>query len=77
MKQIKYSLFLFTLLIAGSIAYSQRGTVKLEAAYKAAVPLGTFKNITTETSGRGWEASVLYGITDAASVGVQTGFQDF
>jgi hypothetical protein len=77
MKQIKCSSILVTLLLVGSIAYSQRGTVKLEAAYKAAIPLGNFKNITTETSGRGWEAAVLYSITDAASAGLQTGFQDF
>jgi hypothetical protein len=77
MKQIKYSFILFSLLLAGSIAYGQKGTVKLDAAYKAAIPLGNFKNLTTETSGRGWDAAVLYSITDAASVGLQTGFQDF
>jgi hypothetical protein len=77
MKQTTYSIFLFALLLAGSMTFSQKGTVKLDAAYKAAVPLGNFKNLTTETSGRGWEAAILFGVTDAASVGLQTGFQDF
>jgi hypothetical protein len=77
MKQFKYSTLLFTLLFGSAVAYSQKGTVKLDAAYKAAVPLGNFKNLITETSGRGWEAAVLYSVTDAASVGLQTGFQDF
>ncbi len=39
--------------------------------------MGNFKNLTDNTSLNGWEAAVLYGLTDQISVGLQTGFQDF
>jgi hypothetical protein len=67
--------FLSLLLCLG--ASSQQRTVKLDVAYKAAMPLGNFKNLTDKTSLNGWEAAVLYGLTDQISVGLQSGFQDF
>jgi hypothetical protein len=77
MKQIKYSFCFIALLLSGYLASSQKGTTKLDASYKVAVPMGNLRNLISETSGRGWEAAILFGITDAASVGLQAGFQDF
>ena len=76
MRSVKLNL-LFTLCLFCLVASSQQGTVKLNLAYKAAMPLGNFKNIADKVSFNGWEAGLMYGITDQISLGVQTGFQDF
>lgn len=67
--------FLFCLLCFG--AAGQQRILKLEAGYKAAMPMGNFKTITDKTSLNGWEAAFMYGLTDQISVGLQSGFQDF
>ena len=57
--------------------FSQQGAWKLSPGYSVAIPMGGLKNLVDETSTRGWNASVMYGITDKASVGIASGFQDF
>src|SRR5215203_5863636 len=76
MKRIKYNMVLLICLLCLG-ASSQQGTVKLDVNYKAAMPLGNFKNITDKTSLNGWEAALMYSLTNQIAVGMQTGFQDF
>lgn len=76
MKNMKYNLAVAVCLLCLS-AVGQQRMLKLEVAYKAAMPMGNFKTITDKTSLNGWEAAFMYGLTDAISVGVQSGFQDF
>jgi outer membrane protein W len=57
--------------------WSQQGAWKLNPEYSVAIPIGGLKNLTDKTSLRGWNVSAMYGITDQASVGLSTGFQDF
>jgi outer membrane protein W len=76
MKRIKYN-FMFVALLLCLGASSQQRTVRLEVAYKAARPMGDFKNLTDKASLNGWEAAVMYGLTDQLSLGLQAGFQDF
>src|SRR5215218_10477760 len=76
MKTAKYNLAVAICLLCLSVS-SQRGTVKLDVNYSIAQPLGNFKDITDKTSFNGWDAAVMYGITDQVEVGVMTGFQDF
>ena len=73
----KYSMALFALMAVGLTASSQARTLKLDVSYKIAMPMGNFKNLTDKASMIGWEAGLIYNITDQAGVGFQTGFQDF
>lgn len=78
MKRSKINFFLVAALLMTIGAQAQQGTWKLDAAYKAALPLGNFKNsVTDKASYRGWSGAILYGVNDKLSVGVETGFQDF
>ncbi len=77
MKQVKYRLALAGLLLIWLGASSQQRTLKLDVNYKSAMPLGNFRNLTDKPSFNGWEAAIMYGVSNQASVGVQVGFQDF
>jgi opacity protein-like surface antigen len=71
---------IFLTLAAFSVAatsYAQKGLTKLDIGYNIALPQGSFKDIVGNTSYRGFEAAVLYGLNDRFSLGVGTGFQDF
>ena len=57
--------------------FGQQGAWKFNAGYSVAFPTGNLKNLVDETSLRGWSAAVLYGVTEKASVGIASGFQDF
>ena len=70
---IAFALFLFTSFNVSA----QKGVVRLDASYAVGIPMGNFKDIVDVTSGRGWNAAVLYGVSDKFSVGFQTGMQDF
>lgn len=76
MKTLKYSIVFFSCLLCLG-ANSQQRTLKLDVAYKTAMPVGNFRNLTDKASLNGWEAAIMYGLTDLVSVGFQTGFQDF
>lgn len=81
MKQFR----LIALLIGGMVgaallpaaARAQMGAVKLNVNYTVSSPLGDLKDFISNTSYRGWTASVLYGVSDKFSVGLGTGYQDF
>ncbi len=64
--------------IANSARAQQEGTLQLRIDYSAGIPLGSFKSdVVNQTSWRGYNADLLYGITDKWAVGISTGFQDF
>jgi hypothetical protein len=63
--------------LSGGKLWSQEGVFKLDVNYKAAIPLGDFRNVVSNTSGRGWDAAVMYGVSDKVSIGLGTGSQDF
>lgn len=75
----RYKIIIGILLITLSSGklWSQQGAVKLDINYKAAIPLGNLRNVVNNPSGRGWDAAVMYGITDKISIGLGTGSQDF
>lgn len=61
-----------------SAVQAQKGLTKLDLSYNIALPTGDFKNTAvSNTSYRGFQASVLYGINYKLSIGLGTGFQDF
>lgn len=60
-----------------SQSQAQKGFLSLDLNYSAGIPLGDFKSTIDGKSMRGWNASILYGVTDQAYVGLITGFQDF
>ncbi|GAA4745219.1 outer membrane beta-barrel protein [Flavisolibacter ginsenosidimutans] len=64
-------------LFATSLVQAQKGETKLDISYNVAVPAGSFKSLVPSTSYRGFQGSVLYGVSDKLSVGFGTGFQDF
>ena len=71
------------LLAAGLIfsitsAFAQDGKLTFNLNYTINTPVGNFKqSVTGNTSFRGWNANVLYGINDKISVGAQAGFNQF
>lgn len=77
MKALKYNIAFLGLLLLCLNAQGQERTLKLEVGYKAALPLGNFQNLVDKTSLNGWEAAVMYNLTDQAALGFQVGFQDF
>lgn len=77
MKLMKFNIVLFSFLLLGLGAKSQQQTLKLDIAYKVAMPLGNFHDLVNKTSFNGWSAALMYGITDQLSVGLGSGFQDF
>ena len=58
-------------------AQAQKGLAKLDLGYNIALPMGSFKNDVKDASYRGFDAKVLYGVSDKLSIGLGTGFQDF
>ena len=74
---MRYLILIFLMAAGFSQAHAQKGFLSLDLNYSAGLPLGDFKNTIDEHSLRGWNAAVLYGVTDQAYVGLVTGFQDF
>ena len=77
MKKRLNSLLFLMLLFPVSFVYSQQGTLHMNLNISGSAPLGDFKEIIPSASLRGWNAAVLYGITDQISVGLGAGFQDY
>ena len=75
MKKIK---IVIIILLAGVINTSaQRGELRMTAGIAGATPSGDFKNVVDKTSLRGADVTILYGINDKFSAGLNIGFQDF
>lgn len=77
MKLMKLYFSLLTLLLAGSIQAQQKGSAQFTIQYTAGLPTGSFKNNVSETSLRGAQGSILFGLNNQLAVGLGTGFQDF
>ena len=77
MKNIKIIFSLFAFLLSAFMAKAQKGESYFNISYNAACPTGSFKNVVSSNSFRGFNASVLYGASDKLSIGLATGFQDF
>jgi hypothetical protein len=68
--------FVFFLFSAFTLK-AQKGESNITINYNAAFPTGSFKNIVSSSSYRGFNASILHNISDNVAVGLGTGFQDF
>jgi hypothetical protein len=77
MKNSKLFFSLIVFLFSAFVVKAQKGETKFNISYSAALPTGSFKNNVSENSFRGFNASVLHGISDNISIGLATGFQDF
>jgi hypothetical protein len=76
MKSVRI-LMLPLLCMISAMAFAQRGTTKLELNYAVGLPTGSLKQSVSNTSFRGGEASVMYGVSDRLSLGLLVGTQDF
>ena len=76
---MKNSRIIFCILFIAlfSFAEAQKGETKFSIGYNVALPMNDFKNFVSSTSYRGFNASVLHGISDKVSAGLATGFQDY
>ena len=77
MKFTKISLALAVLFMGAAANAQQKGKTVMDLQYNVALPSGSLKKTIDETSLRGAQASILYGISDKLAIGFGTGFQDF
>jgi len=74
---MKISLAVAALCLGMAAQAQQKGKTVMDVQYNVAIPTGSLKETISETSARGVQASILYGVNDKLSVGFGTGFQDF
>jgi hypothetical protein len=74
-RKIFFSFVLFLFFV--STLKAQRGANTFTINYTAAFPTGSFKDIVSKSSFRGFDASFLHGVSEKVSIGLGTGFQDF
>ena len=75
-----FKIFLITILCTGIMlsAFAQQQKLTLNINYAVHMPTGSLKsNLVNKTSFRGWNANLLYGITDKLSAGLEAGFNDY
>lgn len=78
MKQYKIFLFAAVFVLFAASGFAQAGKTTFNLNYSVNAPLGNFKdNVISKTSFRGWNASLLYGISDRISIGLQSGSNYF
>ncbi len=77
MNMIKISFIITTFVLGVAAQAQQKGKTQLDFQYNVALPQGSFKQTISQTSVRGAQASVLYGISNKFAMGFGTGFQDF
>jgi opacity protein-like surface antigen len=77
MRISKISFALAALLIGVAAQAQQKGKTQMDIQYNVALPMGSFKNTISETSARGGQASIMYGLTNQFAIGFGTGYQDF
>lgn len=76
MKNMKI-IFILAFVLLFTTVNAQQGETKLTVSYNVGIPMSDFKNVVSEASYRGFNASVLHGLSDKVSIGLATGFQDF
>ncbi len=78
MKSLTIIAAVFLLSIFSLPAFSQQQELNLNLNYSIGIPTGSFKsNLINNTSFRGWNANLLYSITEKISVGLEAGFSDY
>jgi opacity protein-like surface antigen len=77
MKNNKLFFLPVVFLLSAFAVKAQKGETKFNISYSAALPTGSFKNVVSENSFRGFSAGVLHGVSENVSLGLVTGFQDF
>lgn len=77
MKYIPIIFITCCVLLLGNYAGAQEGRTSFNFNYAVQTPTGSFKNVAGQTSFRGWNAGIMYGINDKLSLGVQAGFADY
>ena len=77
MKRIQITILFLSITFSFSTLQAQQGKTQLGLHYSVGLPMGSFKDNLSESSFRGFQAEVLYGITDRLSIGLGTGYQDF
>ena len=77
MKFRKISLAVASLFLVAAAQAQQKGKTAMDIQYNVALPAGSLKQTIDETSLRGGQASILYGLTDKLAIGFGTGYQDF
>jgi len=78
MRFSKISLALITALgFTVAAQAQQKGKAQMDIQYNVGLPMGSLKETISETSVRGLQGSVLYGINHKLAIGFGTGFQDF
>jgi outer membrane protein W len=78
MKKNKIILLTIIALSLGVItASAQQGELRMTASIAEATPVGQLKDLVDKTSLRGVDVTILYGINEHFSVGLNAGFQDF
>lgn len=75
MKTLKIFCLAF-LFVLPAIAFSQHRVI-MKVNYSVNLPVGSFSDHIKNTSFRGWNAGILYRVTEKISVGGTLGFQDF
>ncbi|HMR93127.1 MAG TPA: outer membrane beta-barrel protein [Chitinophagaceae bacterium] len=73
----KTGLLIAVLLLAAASANAQQGEVRMTASIAGAMPVGQMKDLTDNTTLRGIDVAILYGVNDKLSAGATIGFQDF
>ena len=76
MKKIQYIIAGFALLCSTGV-FAQDDGLTLKLNYSVAVPMGSYKDLISNTSFRGFGAELMYHLNNKFSLGVETGSQDF
>ena len=78
MKPFKISIIIVILAGLGIPAYAQQQKLTMNINYGINTPTGNFKSdLVNKTSFSGWNANILYGVTDKLSLGIEAGFADY
>ena len=74
----RYRIFLLPIFILlAAFAHAQQGTMSMNLNYSFGIPVGGLKNSVSENSTRGWQAQIMYGISNQLNIGLGLGYQDF
>jgi outer membrane protein W len=77
MKTIKICGLVIAAFAIAISAKAQQDKVQIGIRHSVGIPVGSFNNEVSNTSARGGDLSILYGINDNISIGGSIGFQDF
>lgn len=78
MKSLKIALIIMLCTGLGLPVFAQQQKLTMNINYAVNTPVGNFKSdFVSKTSFRGWNANILYGVTDRLSLGLEAGFADY